>query len=1065
MKFTIAEETELNSGYKDIFRLMLESMPHWLDWLGTDGHFKFVSPACENISGYQPEQFLADPNLVFSLVHPDDYQLLNEHRRQELEQPTLASELEFRIFHKNGEMRWISHVCKPLLQDGAYIGHFSVNRDITLQKKTQEELNLSNQTLQAMINAPTDVIVLVDRDHKIVQANQTVADRLKLRSDEIVGKRFLDVIPNTPLLAQAREADTQRVFETGMPRRVEDVGVSGIFDNSYFPIFDQQGSVRLVAVIARDITQRKQMEDELRQSNQTIQMLLNAPDDVVVVFDLDGIIQMANETLASLVRHPVSELIGKVLWDYFPIEVTNFRKGVMEKVRQTRKPERVIDRVRSGVYDSVVVPIFDGEMNITRFAILARDISNQIKDQEALAQREAMLSTIVNNAPIVLFVFDKQGTITFAEGQAFATANYSNQEFIGRNIIHFPNRAGIFKEGMHAVLEGKDYTTQITTPGNHNFDIRFTPLRDQFGEITGMICVGIDITEYQRIQAELRRSKEELQVILGGIAETIAVINPQGTLIYINQAGIDLTGCASIEELAEAIKHPDQINLRDDAGKPINWEQLSQLDIFEGNNLGSMIFLLQPKNSTEDRWISTKATPIFDSMGNLQLIIIIAHDLTEIKHNQLQLENAQKELEKKISERTMELNLANQELVLRMEERHRAAAHAETLARVAAQVNLQADLPSTLRTICEAIIGAVHYPYSSIFLYDERQDQFRLATAVPRHDYAPELTNIPRAQYEQYLQVYGPVIVIPDRQLIPEFYNTQMISAYDIRTMISLPLVSNGELIGNLNVASTGEVRLPTPEELHLLVALADQATIAISKARLFEQVLEGSKRLQLLSEQLVEIQEAERRNLARELHDEIGQLLTSLRLNLDLANRALPTEQADVKEAQNQLTRANETTAQLLGRIREISLDLRPTLLDDLGLLPALLVQFERFSTHTDLQVHFKHSGVESRFSAQVETVAYRVVQEALTNVVRHAQTNEAFVRLWADKQFLRLQVEDHGLGFDPQIIQIPNQTSGLSGMQERVSLCSGLFEIESEPGKGTCLTVELPLSPVTSL
>jgi signal transduction histidine kinase len=209
----------------------------------------------------------------------------------------------------------------------------------------------------------------------------------------------------------------------------------------------------------------------------------------------------------------------------------------------------------------------------------------------------------------------------------------------------------------------------------------------------------------------------------------------------------------------------------------------------------------------------------------------------------------------------------------------------------------------------------------------------------------------------------------------------------------------------------------------------------------------------------LVEIQEAERRNLARELHDEIGQMLTALRLNLDLAVRSMPAGQLSLEETQKQLCRANETTAQLLGRIREISLDLRPTLLDDLGLLHALLVQFERFTTRTDIQVHFKHSGLENRFSTQVETVAFRVIQEALTNVARHAKTGDAYVRLWVDPQCLRLQVEDQGIGFDPQVALLSNQTSGLSGMQERVSLCNGLLEIESEPAQGACLTVELPL------
>lgn len=1044
---------------EDVFRTMLDAMPDWSEWLGEDGRYQFISSACETITGYRPEEFIADPKLVLTLVHADDRQRITEHHREILEHSAPASEFEFRLFHRNGELRWISHKCQPLFRKDAWIGHFATNRDITRYKKAAEELGLSNQVLQAIMNAPTDVIILVDPQYKIVHANHTLADRFGKRIDELVGKYISDTLPLTPDLARSREAIIKQVFETGLPARAEDVGVSGVFDNTYFPVSDEQGNVKLVAIIARDITQRKQIEDELRQSYQTIQALLNAPSDIAAVFDLDGKIQVANETLGHVLNHPVNELIGKVLWDYFPPEIARSRKAVVEKVKQSKKLERVIDRGVDGLYDSILQPIVDANGDIIRFAILARDISEQLKAQEALSQREAMLSTIVNNAPVVLFVFDKQGAITFADGKAISVATNLNEQLIGRNILQLQNAAQVFEEGIRIALEGKDYSAQITTPSGYTFDTRLTPMRNPDGEITGVICVGVDITENQKIQEELRHSKDELQVILEGVADAVFVSDADGRIIYANQGAIRMNEFASLQDLIENNGIPPGYIFSDASGKQLSPEELLALRAVAIQQSEPTILRYRRFDSTEEYWLNIKVTPLYDDNSKLQQAVSIFHDITELKHAQANLEASHLELEKKISERTAELNLANQELVQRVAERQRAAAHSEALAHVAARVNIQTDLPSTLQAICEEITRAVNYTYCSIFLYDEQKDEFRLATPSSQPESSSTLEATPRALYEHYLRVYGPVIVIPDRQALPEANGAQMMTQYNVRTLISVPLVSSGELIGNLNVASANEVRLPSPEELNLLVALADQASIGISKARLFEQVSESRKRLLFLSEKLVEIQESERRNLARELHDEIGQLLTSLRLNLDLAVRAMPTDQLSVEEAQKQLTRANETAAQLLGRIREISLDLRPTLLDDLGLLPALLVQFERYTTQTNIQVHFKHSGLENRFSAQIETVAYRVIQEALTNVTRHAQTREAFVRLWSDQQFLRLQVEDHGIGFDPQAALRTNQTSGLSGMQERVSLCNGQFDIEAEPGQGTCLTVELPL------
>jgi signal transduction histidine kinase len=203
----------------------------------------------------------------------------------------------------------------------------------------------------------------------------------------------------------------------------------------------------------------------------------------------------------------------------------------------------------------------------------------------------------------------------------------------------------------------------------------------------------------------------------------------------------------------------------------------------------------------------------------------------------------------------------------------------------------------------------------------------------------------------------------------------------------------------------------------------------------------------------LLDVQEQERRHLARELHDEIGQLLTGLKLNLEVGAR-LPADQLRAHHSEAQALLRELTT-----RIRDLSLRLRPTMLDDLGLLPALLWQFDRFTAQTQINVFFPHSGIERRFPPDVETAAYRIVQEALTNVARHAQVQEVTVRVWLEEDRLHLQVEDEGIGFDSEHARERGGTSGLSGMQERVTLLGGRLEIESRPGGGTRVAADLPV------
>lgn len=216
-----------------------------------------------------------------------------------------------------------------------------------------------------------------------------------------------------------------------------------------------------------------------------------------------------------------------------------------------------------------------------------------------------------------------------------------------------------------------------------------------------------------------------------------------------------------------------------------------------------------------------------------------------------------------------------------------------------------------------------------------------------------------------------------------------------------------------------------------------------------------ANERLRTLSARLVEVQERERRYVARELHDEIGQLLTGLKLTLEIA------ETGSNEAARPRLRESITLVEELMARARQLSIDLRPQMLDDLGLLPALEFHFKRFTEQTGIRVLFQHSPLESRLSPGIETALFRIAQEALTNAARHAQVQELHVRLWRDNDSCRLQVQDHGVGFDVQAALAAYRSHGLTGMSERTALLGGELTIESAPGQGACLTLEIPLAP----
>jgi signal transduction histidine kinase len=265
-----------------------------------------------------------------------------------------------------------------------------------------------------------------------------------------------------------------------------------------------------------------------------------------------------------------------------------------------------------------------------------------------------------------------------------------------------------------------------------------------------------------------------------------------------------------------------------------------------------------------------------------------------------------------------------------------------------------------------------------------------------------------------------------------------------IATLV-VPIWITGQVEGLLYV-SNRSARVFTERDEAVLIRLADHAAIAIQNATLFS-------RLQGLSGRLMEVQEAERRHLARELHDEIGQLLTGLRLTLEVPEPPSPV-------VAERLALAQSLVAELLDRIRALSLDLRPSILDDLGLLPALLGHVERYTSQTKMRVHLEHSGLDRRFAAETETAVYRIVQEALTNVAKHAQATTCRVFLQRLTNTVLVTIEDDGVGFRVEEISRPGASRGIGlvGIRERVAQLRGTLRLESGPGKGTRLTVEIP-------
>jgi signal transduction histidine kinase len=242
-------------------------------------------------------------------------------------------------------------------------------------------------------------------------------------------------------------------------------------------------------------------------------------------------------------------------------------------------------------------------------------------------------------------------------------------------------------------------------------------------------------------------------------------------------------------------------------------------------------------------------------------------------------------------------------------------------------------------------------------------------------------------------------------------------------------------------------------------------AFLATRHAGRLEQKLQRQRRqeaenaldLQRLSAKLVNVQEDERRVIARELHDEIGQALTATKLELAFAQRAI-----EARGGPDTLLReAQSMTDTALSTVRDLSQLLHPALLDDLGLAAALDWYIRGYGRRNSVRINLSCEGMDERLASEIETAAYRIVQEALTNVSRHAHATTCSVRLIQRQGTLAIDVEDDGRGFDPENLARSSPPHlGLIGVRERVTQLRGIMRVESAPGRGTRLIIELPAS-----
>ena len=402
------------------------------------------------------------------------------------------------------------------------------------------------------------------------------------------------------------------------------------------------------------------------------------------------------------------------------------------------------------------------------------------------------------------------------------------------------------------------------------------------------------------------------------------------------------------------------------------------------------------------------------------------------------------------------LRVSYRELEERTTEFYSLLSVSEILSRLPDLSNLDAALGIALKKTLQIM----KMDTGGILLMDEEKQtlRYRVHHSLPKEKLKDIYCRLGEGITGKVAQT-GEVILTENVAVDTRTTETDVLGGDGLRAFASVPLSSKEKVLGVLNIGSH-EAREFSPDNVKLLEGIARQMATAIENARLHQEVQRKEGIRGELLQDILSIQEEERKRIARELHDETSQVLSSLTASLEAASGMLP---ASADKSKGILKKAQGLSISILDGINKLIYELRPSLLDDLGLVAATRWLMENNLNTAGVKTEFNIMGRKKRLAPRLETTLFRVIQEAVYNITRHAHARNATITLHFTKKTIKVYIKDDGKGFDlNEAISSKERPRGLGllGMKERVELVNGHLEIKPHSGGGTEINIEIPLN-----
>jgi PAS domain S-box-containing protein len=964
------------------------------------GRFLRVNRKLCEITGYSAEEML---ELTFSeITHPED----REKDSEELRRMTRGEYQEWcsekRYVCKSGVVKWVE-VNTALVRDesGRATRIVSTVQDITERKRTEAEL----ARLASFPELNPDPVVEVTAAGEATYLNPSAHEHFPDLAT--LGRRH-PVLEDLPSVSREIEASGGRPF-------TREIQIDGRFYRQQVVPVPQKDLLRFYTI---DATEQLRAQEALRQSEQRFRSLVRYASDMIVLLDADGTIVYESPAVERALGFKPEEGMGSVALSFIhPDDAEAVGGKLTELIGEPGGRAMTEYRVRDKAgawhhFEAIGVNLLH-DPTVCAVVINARDITERRRAEARLRESEERFRLLAENTNDLVGLHELDARYIYVSPSSRRLLGYEPDELLGidpYDLLHPDDIEQVRK--LHGdVFEGraasKTYRVRKKSGEYVWFETLSEPVFDHEGVVVRMQTSSRDVSDRKRAEQALRQSEQLYRSVVEQSVENIFLVDPGSKRILEANAALqrslgltadDLQGVTLYDIVAHDPRSVDENTRR----------ILERKRYFVGERR-----YRRKDGSHIDVEVNVSVVPY----NGKEAMCIVAHDVTRRNRSEEELRNSLSILlALREAGQVLGSTLQSEEIVARLLQIMRGVAG-----------------------LTAAVIGRTQGDETFRIWRSDGLESLR-----PRIRYAPEA----RAARQEALEHRAQRLI---RLQSPGYPGD------DPLVVLYLPLHIKDRTVGVLE--AYGSESLAQSDTAEVLSSLASQAASALENAQLYEELADRERALQDLIGKLLGAQEEERRRVAYEVHDGLAQVAAAAHQHLQSFARRYPPE---TEAARKDLQRILKLVRGTVSDARRIIANLRPTTLDDLGLVSTISLEVDRLREE-GYQVDYETNLGEERLPETLEIPLYRVIQEALTNMRKHAGARRVRVELRCARGEVRLLVSDDGKGFDPAAAALesgPGERMGLVGMHERVGALGGTLEIDSRPGAGTSLVATIPLT-----